>query len=194
MKLRIRTLSTRFAVALLTFAVGVAVTLLWVTTRFVSLNPARVLDVSDTQRDGQKFSLEGWKEIDVKNKFTVQLPHDMQPSELVGDSDSHREAYSNQGINITIVYGEHPSCETARHLLDRPTYHESVIDIDGRKAKLGIDRYYQPQPINAHLCFLNSDDGGMRLSMVAFCRDDRAIVPKLCPCQHGQRAASVEGL
>ena len=169
------TLSTRLAVALVTFTAGVAVTLIWVSNHFRSVNPPRVLEASDTRRDEEKFSLEGWKEVEVKSKLTLELPQDMLATELIGDSDSYREAYSNKDINITIVYGEHPSCETARHLRERPTYHESNVDIDGRKAKLGIDRYNQPEPISARLCFLDPDAGGRKLSMLAFCKDDRAL-------------------
>ena len=80
MKLRIRTLSTRLAVALLTFIAGVAVTLVWVSNRFRSVNRPRVSEASDTRRDEEKFSLEGWKEVEVKSKLTFQLPQDMQTS------------------------------------------------------------------------------------------------------------------
>lgn len=103
------TLSTRLAVALVTFTAGVAVTLIWVSNHFRSVNPPRVLEASDTRRDEEKFSLEGWKEVEVKSKLTLELPQDMLATELIGDSDSYREAYSNKDINITIVYGEHPS-------------------------------------------------------------------------------------
>jgi hypothetical protein len=175
MKLRIRDLSTRFAVALLTFTAGIGVTLLWIATRSPTVNAPQVLKVTDTRSDEEQSSLEGWKEVEVKSKLTVQLPEDMQTAELIGDSYSHREAYSNREINITIVYGEHPSCETASHLLERSTYKESIIEVDGKKAKLGIDRYYQPEPIQVHLCFLNSDHEGSRLSILAFCRDDSAL-------------------
>ena len=192
MQIKIKEHSTHLLVALVTFAVGVAVTLLWVVPYFRTASTPGALKVADTPKDEGTPLPGGWKQLKVKNKVTIRLPQDMETSELIGDSFAYREAYSNQDLNITIVYGEmfppdifpqrrsrrgtsFDPCETVHLLLERPNYHESVIDIDGRKAKLGIDRSYQDRYIIAHLCFLKSEENATPLSIIAYCRDDRAL-------------------
>jgi hypothetical protein len=129
-----------------------------------------------------------WKILDVKNKVTIRVPPDMQPSELIGDSFAYREAYRNRNIEITIAYdARHPPvrpdqtgdlfdpCETQKSLREEPTYDESVVDIDGRKAKLRIDRYHKPKFILANVCFLNPPDPSEQLIVLAHCKDEHAL-------------------
>lgn len=176
----IKKLSTRLGVALLTFTVSVAVGLLWATPYFRNGGAPGGVEIPDslehTEQSSPKVASmpEGWKSLDVKGKLTLRLPQDMWPSALMGDSLNHREAYSNRDLNVTVIYGEYAPC-APRHVPDRPSYRESIIDVGGRKAKLGIDRNYQPDHIIANVCFLKADAASMRLNVVAFCRDDRAL-------------------
>src|SRR5215216_5075947 len=48
-------------------------------------------------------------------------------------------------------------------------------EINGKKAKIGIDRYYQPKPINAYVCFLDTNASAMQLRALVFCKDERAL-------------------
>jgi len=175
MQSKIKKLTPRLVIALLTFATGVALTLLWVASRFRPVITPRVPEASDTSKSGEVSLPEGWKTLEIKGAVVLQVPSDMEPSRLIGDSPSHREAYSNKDINITIVYGDPDPCVTPPFLLERTSYHEFVVDIYGKKAKLGIDRFYQPEHIRVHLCFLNLDDKGMQLRALVFCKDERAL-------------------
>ena len=175
MRLISRKLSTRLFVSLVTFTAGVAVTLLWVVPRFQSVHSPSALKGYDTLKDEEVSVPDGWKKLEIKNKVAMRLPQDMKPTKLIGDSFNYREAYNNQDTHLTIVYGEPTPCDTPRFLLERPSYSESVIDIDGRKAKLSIDGFYRPKFIIARLCFLDTDDHAMQLGAVAYCKDDRAL-------------------
>ena len=181
----IKKLSIRFLVALLTFTLGVSATLLWVVSHFQSVSTQSAENISDTLKTENIPLPDGWKKLEIKNKVSMHVPEAMKPSRLIGDSFAYREAYNNQEIYITIVYGvimprrnerDRPfdACDTPASLLEEPTYHESVIDIDGRKANLSIDRHVQPKYNIAHVCF-HPDDEGVQLIVVANCRDERAL-------------------
>ena len=181
MKFTLKKLTGRFVVALLTFVIGVAVTILLASSYFRSTKTRSISEVpvvtekTKTSENEEVSVPEGWKTLEIEGRVTLRMPPDMKPSELIGDLESHREAYANRDINITIIYGEPVSCNTPSHLLERPTYHESVINIDGRQMKIGIDHYYQPKPINVYTCFLNTDDSGMQFRALILCKDERAL-------------------
>jgi hypothetical protein len=59
--------------------------------------------------------------------------------------------------------------------LQRTNYYESMLEIDKRKAKLGIDRDTSRKRIIARLCFPNADDNLFELLIVATCQDERAL-------------------
>lgn len=167
--------SKGLVVAILTFAVGVALTLLWLTLHFRPAVTQRAPEVPLTVKKKETPLPAGWKNLEVKNSFTLSVPQDMKPAELIVDSPYYREAYNNRELYVAIVYGEYAPCNTPRFLLERPTYQESVIDIAGKKARLGTDSLYQPEAINARLCFLNADQEGMQLNVAAFCKDEHAL-------------------
>jgi hypothetical protein len=125
---------------------------------------------------------EGWIEVIIKNKVALKIPPDMKKSGLVGDSEAYREAYKNSKIGLAIVYGsgfprskpEHlDKCENP-DLIDNPAYQESDLEIDGRKAKLGIDRQYQAKFLNTIICFPKTETREA-LRVVAFCDDEPAL-------------------
>ena len=113
----------------------------------------------------------------------MRLPQDMKPTKLIGDSFAYREAYNNQEIYIAIAYGEvlprrnerdrlFNACDTLPSILKDRTYHESVIDIAGRKAKFVIDDHLRPESIATNVCF-PPDDKGVQLIVAAYCRHYR---------------------
>jgi hypothetical protein len=187
MQPRIKKLSIRLLVLLVIFAIGVTVMLLCAARSFRTVPTAGALKASDALRGEQVAVPEEWKKFDIKNRVTIRLPQDMKPSELIGDSYAYREAYSNRDIEITIAYGavrpprlnqkgdQFDPCETRQSRLQEPTYHESVIELDGRKAKLRIDRYHQPKFILADVCFLNPPDRSEQLIVLAFCKNEHAL-------------------
>jgi len=182
--MQIKKASIRFLVALLTFAIGVIVVLLWVVPRSRTVNIPPAPMVSDTLRDEEISLPEGWMRLDIRGKVTMGVPQDMEPTEPEGDSIAYREAYRNQEIDIVIVYGEivprrnegdrpFDAC-ISRSPIERPTRRESIIDIDGRRAKLSIDRTYQPEFTTARVCFPPNDQG-IQLIVVVDCKNDRAL-------------------
>jgi hypothetical protein len=109
----------------------------------------------------------------------------MEPEKLEGDSIVYREAYRNRDISIVIGYGEIVTsrnegdrplnpCETTRSLLGQPTYRESIVDVDGRRAKLWVDRSNQPEFTTAGICF-PPDDQSVLLTVRAEYENDRAL-------------------
>lgn len=170
-----RKIATRLSVALATFTAGVAVTVLWVAPHFRSASTPSPVEVSRSLKNEDTPLPDGWKELEVKDRVVLWLPQDMKPAKLIGDSLNYREAYNNRDIYLAVVYGEPTPCDTPSFLLERPTYSESVVDINGRKAKLGIDDFYRPKFISARLCFLGADDRAMQLGAVAYCKDDSAL-------------------
>jgi hypothetical protein len=151
-------------------------------------SPREALKVADVQPKQGVTQPKGWKKLDIENRVTLRLPQDMKPSELIGDSFAYREAYRNRNIEITIAYGAvrplpRPEqrvdlvdpCETSKSLREEPTYQESVVEIDGRKANLRIDRAYQPKFILANVCFLNPPDRSEQLIVLAYCKDEHAL-------------------
>jgi hypothetical protein len=168
-------------------ATGVTAMLLWAVVGCGYRSAPQTLPVSPAVKSEQLAVPADWRMLDVKNKVTIRMPPDMQPSELIGDSFAHREAYGNREVEITISYGEtvpqplnqrkdsFDRCETPQHLLKESTYHQSVIEIDGQKAQLGINRYYQPEFILAYLCFLNPSERSEQLILSARCNDDHAL-------------------
>lgn len=170
-----RKIATRVFVALATFTAGVAATVLWVASHYRSTDTPRPVEVSHTLKNEEVPLPDGWKELEVKERVVLWLPQDMKPAPLIGDSLNHREAYNNQDIYFAVVYGEPTPCDTPSFLLERSSYSESVVDINGRKAKLGIDGFYRPKFISARLCFLDADEHAMQLGAMAYCKDDSAL-------------------
>lgn len=179
--------SIRLLVLPVISAIGITVMLLWTARPFETVSTAGTLKASHALRNQQVAVPADWKQLDIKNRITIRLPPDMKPSELIGDSFAYREAYKNRDIGITIAYGAvRPSrpnqkgdlfepCETRPPRLEESTYHESVIEIDGRRAKLRIDRHHQPEFILADVCFLNPPDRSEQVIVMAFCKNDNAL-------------------
>ena len=147
MRAGIKKVSIRFLVLFVTSVLLITGILLRIAPRFRSVSTASVLKASDALKE-QVAVLDAWRKLDILDRVTLRLPEDMKPSELIGDSFAYREAYRNHNIDITISYGSaHPPtqrtepidpCVTPQNLLEESTYHESVLDIAGKKAKLSI--------------------------------------------------------
>lgn len=118
---------------------------------------------------------DGWKRIDVQGAVRLSIPPDMKPTELLGDSDVYREAYRNDAINMEIAYGDFDACTTDEDSMKSTTYTESFLEIKGKKAKLGIDRKYEPRLTIATLCFPPLVDKGPQLHISAMCNGKEAL-------------------
>lgn len=182
--MQVKKVSLRLIIALLTFAIGVATTLLWVVPRFRSAPDPDSPKAAEAPMAAEKSPPEGWKELAIKNEISIQLPEDMKPAELIGDSYTYREAYHNQGIYIVISYGEfmprrsqhdNPfnACDAPPAIQNDRTYHESLMDIEGRKAKFVIHDNNGRGSIVTSVCF-PPNDKGVQLIVAAFCKDDPA--------------------
>ena len=187
MRAGIKKVSIRFLVLFVVSVLLITGILPRLAPRFRSVSTASVLKASDALKEQQVAVPDAWRKLDILDRVTLRLPEDMKPSELIGDSFAYREAYRNHNIDITISYGSaHPArpnlrsepidpCVTPQNLLQESTYHESVLDIAGKKAKLSINRHYQPEFIMAKLCFLNPEDKSHQLILWAQCKDDLAL-------------------
>lgn len=185
--MRIKNLTIRFLVGLLTFTVGVIAAVLWVFPHLRTVNNQRAPVVSDTSRDEELSLPEGWRRLEIRGKIIMDLPQDMKP-ELGGvgeTSFAYYEAYRNQEILIGIGLGEifprrltgdRPvdACETPRSLTEQPTYRESMTEIDGRMVKFWLHRSNQTESTTARICFppKNRDD---LLIVTAQYKNDRAL-------------------
>lgn len=129
-----------------------------------------------------------WKRLDVRGRVTLKIPADMESIEPFGDDIRHREAFRNKDFSITIVSDLLLprliddsqkqllfSCETPRSVKENLLYRESLIEIDGRKAKLGITKASSERALSAVLCFAASDESSFPLHLVAICKNDRAL-------------------
>lgn len=185
MRIKIKKISVRLLVALLTFTTGVAITMLWVVSHMRTVSPPAPAKVAETLKEEHVSSPDGWKDLNIKDKVTLRVPQDMKPAELLGDSYAHREAYVNKDLHLTIVYGEvlpprhehdpiFDACELSASLQNDSAYHESIIDIHGHKAKLGIDLRLQPKYTAAHVCFPHDAEGN-QLIVLAGGSDQRAM-------------------
>lgn len=161
------------------------VTLLWFAPHRAAVSTSKALSPSGISTNQEL--LDGWRKLEIKDKIAMMLPPDMKSITPIDDSYSYREAYSNRQIDLTIVYGEAivalrdnqshfllPSCETPR-LPDKSSYEESFIEIDGRKAKLSIDRSHETEFIGTDVCFAKTADNEVPLRVTAYCKDEGAL-------------------
>ena len=173
MKKRIRRVSIGLLVAVATFAVGVAVTMRWVVPRLSTNVPSLSPEQGPANLNSSALSEitipSGWQKLDF-DKITLMLPPDMKPAAILGDSARHIKAYSNAEIHVTVIgdviFTESKdglrkrldnSCDGPAIITKHPTYSESVIQIDGRQAKLGVARGKEFDGIVARVCFPGAD-------------------------------------
>jgi len=173
-------------IALLVTSVGAMTTVVAIVRHQRGLNKSITVVAAATPEPQHSILPANWRNLDIKNRIGLWLPQNMKNVEPMGDAYAYREAYSNKDINLTIVYGPvhfvkpdeadpFDKCETPRSLLENPVYHESEIVIDGKRARLGIDRKHQPDFINAIVCFPTISDKDVPFRVVAYCKDDGAL-------------------
>lgn len=183
----IRQLTIRVWVAITTFVIGVVLTMMWVVPRLTTEQPPAVVALPNPPQQQEIVVPAGWRQLEFNNKVFIMLPPDMQSAELFGDSWWYREAYSNSQIHLEIIGDvmvpeveaslrerRVSTCDTPEILRNDPTYSESVIEIDGRQAKLGITHTID-RGIGATLCFPNADDGVFDVLFAAHCQDEQAL-------------------
>jgi len=81
----------------------------------------------------------GWKRIEVEGAVKVDIPQNMRTTAPLGDSDAYQESYRNATVRLDIAYGDFDACKTDDESIRNGTYTESFLEINGKKAKLGID-------------------------------------------------------
>ncbi|HEX7771872.1 MAG TPA: hypothetical protein VF435_05590, partial [Pyrinomonadaceae bacterium] len=179
---------TRVWVAAMTFAIGVVLTMVWVVPFD---RREKTPDEGAASNLSQKRELEhrdGWRRLEFNKKVFIKLPPDMRSEEqLIGDSLRYVEAYSNNQLGLTIVGDllvpvpdselqkkRAFPCDPPEIIRKNPTYRESLIQVDGRQAKLWITRSAE-RGIYARVCFPNADDSLAALEIIASCKDDQGL-------------------
>ena len=116
----------------------------------------------------------GWKKIDVGDKASLYLPHDMEPTRGLEESAVYRAIFSDASIRVTISYGEQLCSLTDSHR-GLPSYSESPLEVNGKNAQFGIDRYYEPKLTILYLCFPSLDNGPSQLRLAVVCKGPEAV-------------------
>ena len=183
---RIGKLTIRVWVAMTTFVIGVALTTLWVVPRFATEQRPPEVAVANPPQQQEIVVPASWRQLDFNNKILLRLPSDMRSVDLVADFLRYTEGYSNGAVHL-IISGDYQlpefkdksrnkrifTCDSPATLRNEPTYTESLIQVDGRQAKLAIA--YTGERIAASLCFPNADDSVYDLLLTANCQDEQAL-------------------
>jgi hypothetical protein len=168
-------LTLRLFIALLTFVIGVTSALAWVFFRIHLRNTVEHTEPSVVLRSEPTTAPPvRWKRVEVEGKANLYIPQDMMTGTPLGDSDDYRSVYQNANMRITIIYGKSNSCATSEVLAERSSYPESFVEVDGRKARLGVDGFYKPGVI-AYFCVPPEDRISAQLEVNIMCKDDHAL-------------------
>jgi len=176
--------AARGAIALSTFILGVVSTWLWVVRiprPTEKLLPPRVAAVSHPASHP-----EGWRKIEVDNKFSFYLPPDMKEVKF-GNLDFFGPAqifgYKTLEINYEYIekrdnegmWGGKVTCDVVTgNLTDRPMYRCSEEELGGRRA---IQTLWQSDNHSLHfmtICIPDVGDGTM-LHFRAVSTDERSL-------------------
>jgi hypothetical protein len=130
---------------------------------------------------------DSWKQLRIQEQVVVRVPPDMRSVEPFADHVLRVEAYGNKDLAIMIFYDPRvadfisesqkrqlDSCERDQFLLEHPTYRESTIEVDGKKAIIGITRATPGRSVTG-ICFPVAENVKVPLRIVAFCSDDRGV-------------------
>ena len=184
----IRKLTTRVWIAATTFAIGVLFTMVWVVPFDRMEKTPDQGSASNLPQQREIESRDGWRRLEFNSKAFIMLPPDMRSEEqLIGDSVRYRESYSNNQLGLILI-GDIVvpvlitevrkkrafSCDPPEIVRKNSTYSESLIQVDGRQAKLAITRSAE-RGIYARVCFPNADDSVAELEVIANCPDDQAL-------------------
>ena len=183
----IKNLTSKVWIGAITFAIGVAVTMVWVVPRVMTEKTPEEAPASNVPQQREIVSREGWRRLEFNNKVFIMLPSDMRSEKLIGDSLRYRESYSNKQLGLILI-GDAVvpvpdtvllkkrifSCDRPEIVRKDPTYSESLIQVDGRHAKLAITHAAEGG-ISAHVCFPNADDSVAELVLIADCKNDQAF-------------------
>ena len=183
----IRKLTRRVWVAVTTFAIGVALTLLCVVHRSEIAKPPAEVAISNRPQQLEMVLPDGWRQLDFNNKVLMMLPPDMRPVDSVVDFIRYSKAYSNGRIHLTIMGDvqlpelEHKlpnntffTCDAPVTGPHEPTRTESHLRVDERQAKLAVV-YTVDHGITSSLCFPNADDTSFDLLVVANGKDEQDL-------------------
>lgn len=173
----------RALVALGTFSVSVALTMLWIVPKVtqVTTPPSNVTSTVDAPQ-----LQDGWKLLKLRDGVSLTVPQDMEAIEPFGDAIRYREAYRNKEFSLTIAQDLLTpnvgngldtqllfSCEADHSAANNPASEESAIEIDKRNAHMRITRFSRGGPIFATLCFPR-ENLKTPLLVAAICKDENA--------------------
>jgi hypothetical protein len=166
-----RGLLVRFAVALLTFVVGVVSASLWVAQyhRPVEKMPTIRAIVIPLKPNHP----EGWQKLDVFNKVSFYLPPDMKEMKMLGNIDfiGSTKSFENKTTGVTYSYivkevneklSRKITCEYATYGLSRePSYRSSEVRIGGKAAAQYSYQFDDSKLKHMNLCFPDIGDGSL---------------------------------
>jgi hypothetical protein len=182
-----RKLTTRFAIALLTFSVGMVIAS-YLTTR----RPPQAKDVQPptpaaTEIKMAPDALEGWQKLDVEGKFSFYLPPDMtevRPPNIPEADRVFRRGSTpeDEFLYLYYTYGRRASCDKDSDFSHKEISIKSEVVIGGKRAKLNI---WQADPNEGTfsfsrlpemtLCFPDVDRGTAKLYLYTGATDLKSL-------------------
>jgi hypothetical protein len=169
-RVHMRKSSIQLAVAIYTFAVGVAIASLWAASPFGVVKEGLTPSPNVTIMKAEPAAPEGWQRVEER-KLSLYLPPDMREREIAGDMDSSIERskyYSNRDLWISYMYGKNLSCDPHPAM----AYQFSRIKVAGKSAILFV---YQPDETWVDLCVPDMGDGKTSLWLRASGRDRNVL-------------------
>ena len=182
-----RKLTTRLAIALLTFSIGIVSANLWITRRARQteevLPPAPAVAEPPIMEDVS----EGWRKVDVEGKFSFYLPPNMEevlpPNHPEADRVfRRRKTAEDEFLYLYYAYGRQGSCDRDANLSSAGVSQKSEVVISGKRAMLNI---WQPelgrldfslsQLPKMKLCFPDVGRGKAKLYLYTTARDLKSL-------------------
>jgi hypothetical protein len=179
-----RRLPVRIAVALFTFIIGV------VSTSFSAIRPhcsvEKTLPVATVVIPAKPNHPEGWKKLDIDNKFSLYLPPEMKEEEnVIGHIEYYGPTrfFANKMLGVNYCYVEKRdnqvryrgriSCDFLDgRFANEPSYRSAEVKVGGREARLSSRQFENSKMKYTGLCFPELDDGTL-LIVGAMYEDDQ---------------------
>ena len=138
-----RKMTTRLAIALLTFSFGIVTAGLWASLRFRQTEEVSTLKSTVTEARMVLDDLDGWKKIDVEGKFSFYLPPNMEEMTPpnIPEADRvfrRRKTSEDESLYLYYTYGRRASCDKDADFSNKEISQKSEIVIGGKRAKLNV--------------------------------------------------------
>jgi hypothetical protein len=174
------------AVALGTFIVGLVSASLWVVHNHrppEQLPPVQAVAVRQTPHHP-----DGWKKIDVDERFSFYLPPDVKPEKELDANIEYfgpNKSFGSKTLNVGYIYVEkwrneelwrgRVSCDVLMgKLAAEPGSQASEVETSGKRAKQVSGQYAESKLVYTKLCFPDAGDGTI-LRIEASYKEDRAV-------------------